>query len=221
MAKKEKELKGAILDLDGVIVDTVPLHFQAWKKMFSEYQREFTFQDYKDKVDGILRIDGARAMLRDISEEELKIAAAKKQAYFLEFLEKQGVRVFEDALNLIKELKDNHIKVAVISSSKNCLYILKKAGIDNLFDVIITGNDVKRGKPQPDIFLLASRKLNLEPSQCIVFEDSLLGVEAAKRGNFKCVGVDRYQNPEALLIKADLVVNTLKEVNLEKLKALL
>lgn len=214
-------LKGVIFDLDGVIVDTVPLHFQAWKKMFSEYQREFTFQDYRDKVDGIPRIDGTRAILKDISEEELKIAAAKKQAYFLEFLEKQGAKVFEDALNLIKELKDNHIKIAVISSSKSCLYILKKAGIDNLFDVIITGNDVKRGKPQPDIFLLASRKLNLEPSQCIVFEDSFLGIEAAKRGNFKCIGVDHYQNPEALLTKADLVVNTLKEVNLEKLKAFL
>jgi beta-phosphoglucomutase len=214
-------LKGVILDLDGIIVDTVPLHFQAWKKMFSEYQREFTFHDYKDKVDGILRIDGARAILKDIPEEELKIAAAKKETYFLEFLRQQGVKVFEDTLNLIKELKDNHIKVAVISSSKNCFYILRKAGIDNLFDVIITGNDIKRGKPQPDIFLLASKKLSLEPSQCIVFEDSFLGIEAAKRGNFKCVGVDRYQNPEALLIKADLVVNTLKEVNLEKLKALL
>ena len=212
-------LKGVIFDLDGVIVNTVPLHFKAWKKMFGEYQKKFNFDDYKDKVDGIPRLDGARAILNDASLDQLQKAAAKKQEYFLEFLDQEGVKVFEDALNLIKELKANHIKVAVISSSKNCLHILKKAKIDNLFDVIITGNDITKGKPEPDIFLSASKKLNLDPLECIVLEDAVLGVEAAKRGNFKCIGIDRYRHPQRLT-KADLVVNTLKELKLEKLKAL-
>lgn len=212
-------LKGVIFDLDGVIVNTVPLHFKAWKKMFSEYKKIFNLEDYKKKVDGIPRLDGAKAILSDLSEEELKKAATKKQEYFLEFLEKEGVKIFEGTLNLIKELKDNYIKVAVISSSKNCLHILKKAKIDNLFDVIITGNDIERGKPSPDIFLLACERLNLEPSECMVLEDSVLGVEAAKRGNLKCIGVDHYRRPQRL-IKADWVVNTLKDVNLKKLKTL-
>lgn len=212
-------LKGVIFDLDGVIVNTVPLHFKAWEKMFGGYQRKFSFDDYKNKVDGIPRLDGARAILSDLSEGELKKAAAKKQEYFLEFLDREGTKVFGDALNLIKELKVNHIKVAVISSSKNCLHILKKAKIDNLFDVIITGNDIERGKPEPDIFLLACKRLNLEPSECVVLEDSVLGVEAAKQGNFKCIGVDRYKRPQRLT-KADLVVDTLKELKLEKLRAL-
>ncbi len=220
MVKKEKKLKGAIFDLDGVLVNTVPLHFKAWKKMFGEYQREFSFKDYKDKVNGIPRVDGAKAILRDLPEERLRVAADKKQGYFLEFLEKEGVRVFEDTLNLIEELKNNHIKVAVISSSKNCPYILRKAGINKLFDVIISGNDIERGKPEPDIFFAAAKKLNLTPSECIVFEDSFLGIEAAKRGRFKCIGVDRYRKFQHL-IKADFVVATLKEINLEKLEALL
>lgn len=220
MAKKEKKLKGAIFDLDGVIVDTVPLHFKAWKKMFGEYKREFTFHDYKDKVDGIPRIEGARAILKDLPEEELEKAATKKQKYFLEFLETEGISVFDDALELIKELKTNNIKIAVISSSKNCHYILRKAKIDNLFDAIVSGNDIEKGKPAPDIFLLASKMLSLETEECIVFEDAMLGVEAAKKGGFVCVGVDRYKRPERLA-KADLVINDLSKTKLEMLRQLL
>jgi len=80
------QFKGAIFDLDGVIVNTVPLHFKAWKKMFGEYGKELTFEDYKKKVDGILRISGARAILTELSDEELEQAGAKKQGYFLELL---------------------------------------------------------------------------------------------------------------------------------------
>jgi len=214
------EFKGAIFDLDGVIVDTVPLHFKAWKKMFSEYGKEFTFEDYKEKVDGIPRISGARAILAELSDEELEKAGAKKQGYFLELLETEGIEVYESTLDLIKELKQNNIKVAAISSSKNCLSILKKVGIDSLFEVIITGHDIKKGKPDPQVFLSACRKLGLTAQQCIVFEDAVLGVEAAKRGNFSCVGVDRYSNP-ARLMKADLIVNDLSQTDLEKLRSMI
>ncbi len=211
------QFKGAIFDLDGVIVNTVPLHFKAWKKMFGEYGKELTFEDYKKKVDGILRISGARAILTELSDEELEKAGAKKQGYFLELLETEGIEVYESTLDLIKELKQNNIKVAVISSSKNCLPILKKTGIDGLFEVIITGHDIKKGKPDPQVFLSACRKLDLTPQECIVFEDAVLGVEAAKRGNFSCVGIDRYGNP-ARLAKADLVINDLSEAGLERLR---
>ncbi len=214
------QLKAAIFDLDGVIVDTVPLHFQSWKKMFSEYGKEFSFDDYKNKVDGIPRIAGAKAILTDLSEEELEQATQKKQNYFLEFLEQKGVLAYQSTLDLINQLKHNGIKVAVISSSKNCLAILKKLKIDTLFEVIITGHDVKQGKPHPQVFLLACQRLGLSPPECIVFEDAVLGVEAAKRGNFKCVGIDRYHNP-ARLAQADLVVNDLSELDLEKLRRIL
>ncbi|MCD6133389.1 MAG: beta-phosphoglucomutase family hydrolase [Deltaproteobacteria bacterium] len=212
-------LEAVIFDLDGVVVDTVPLHFKAWKKMFSEYGKDFSFQDYKEKVDGIPRIDGARAILSHLSQEELKKAASKKQDYFLEFLEKEGVKVYESTLNLIKNLRKEGIKVAVISSSKNCLYILKKANIDNLFDVIITGNDIKRGKPHPDAFLLAIDRLNSTPERCVVFEDAVLGVEAAKTAGTKCIGIDRYNNPERLK-EADLVISDVSQISIEQLKQL-
>lgn len=213
-------LKGAIFDLDGVIVSTVSLHFNAWKKMFGEYGKEFTFQDYKDKVDGIPRIDGARAILTDLTPEELDKAATKKQGYFLEHLASETIKVYESTFNLVHKFKDEGIKVSVISSSKNCLDILKKVKADHLFDVIITGHDIKRGKPEPDVFLTAAEKLGLTPDTCVVFEDAVLGVEAAKRANMKCVGIDRYEKPERLQA-ADIVVSDLAEVTFEQIKGLI
>jgi len=210
-------LKGVIFDSDGVIVETVDLHFKAWKKMFSEYGKEFTFDDYKEKVDGIPRMDGARAILPDLPEDELRQATERKQRYFLELLEKEGVKKYEDTLTLINDLRQNSIKVAAISASKNCHKVLNKAGVSGLFEVIITGDDITKGKPDPQIFLLAKDRLKLNTYECVVFEDAVLGVEAAKRGNFKCIGVDRYNNPSRL-DKADLVIDDLSKLNTERLK---
>ncbi|MFA5150409.1 MAG: beta-phosphoglucomutase family hydrolase [Candidatus Omnitrophota bacterium] len=213
-------LKGVIFDMDGVVVNTVPLHFKAWKKMFSGYGKKFTFKDYELKVDGIPRISGARAVLPELSEERLEKAAAKKQRYLLEFLRKDGIKTYPDAVYLIKNLKKDKIKTAIITSSKNCLYILRKAKINKFFDVIITGNDIKRGKPYPDIFLLAAKRLGLKARECVVIEDAVLGIVAAKRAKIKSIGIDRYSKP-ARLKQANLIVNNLKKLSLSKLKRLL
>ena len=212
-------MKAAIFDLDGVIVNTVPFHFKAWQGMFNEYGKEFTFEDYKEKVDGIPRTDGARAVLTDLSDDELKKAADKKQDYFLEYLNKEEIPVYNTTVDLVKALKREYLKRGVISSSKNCLSILKKVKLVDLFDVIITGNDVTKGKPDPQVFFMAAEKMAVEPKNCVVFEDAVLGVEAAKRAGMKCVGIDRYGKPERLK-KADLVVSDLGEVNIEKIKEL-
>lgn len=212
-------LKGVIFDLDGVIVNTVPMHFRAWKKMFSQYGRKFTFRDYKLKVDGIPRIEGARAILPELSAAELDKAASRKQAYFLEFLKKGRIKVYGDTVGLIKRLKENDIRTAVISSSKNCRYILETAGISGLFEIIITGSDVRIGKPHPDVFLLAAKRLELKTKECVVVEDAVLGIIAAKRAKMKTVGVDRYRSPERLK-QADLTVSSLRKVSLSKLRGL-
>jgi beta-phosphoglucomutase len=212
-------LEGIIFDLDGVIVNTVPLHFKAWKQMFNGYGKKFSFKDYKQKVDGIPRMSGARAILTESSQEQLNEAAAKKQEYFLKLLKSEGIKVYPSTINFIEILRKNNLKVAVISSSKNCLFILEKAKLVDLFDVIITGNDIKKGKPDPDVFLLAAEKLNLNPQNCLVFEDAVLGVEAAKNAKMKVVGIDRYFKPERLK-DADLIINDLKEISLSKIKEL-
>ncbi len=213
------DFKAAIFDLDGVIVNTVPLHFKAWQKMFKEYGRDFTFEDYKEKVDGIPRLDGARAILNEASEDELKKASEKKQGYFLEYLERAKIPVYNSTVDLIKNFKEKGLKVAIISSSKNCLSVLKKIALVDLFDVIITGNDITKGKPDPQVFLMAAKKVSVDPVECVVFEDAVLGVEAAKRAGMRCIGIDRYGKPDRLN-KADLVVSDLAEVDMEKIKVL-
>ena len=101
----KKEFKGAIFDLDGVVVDTVPIHFKAWKKMFGEYGIEFSFDEYKKKVDGIPRMDGARAILTNLDQKELDEAASRKQNYFLEFLQKEKIQTHDSTIKLVNELK--------------------------------------------------------------------------------------------------------------------
>ncbi|NQT23641.1 MAG: HAD hydrolase-like protein, partial [Candidatus Omnitrophica bacterium] len=159
-------MKAAIFDLDGVIVNTVPFHFKAWQRMFNEYGKEFTFEDYKEKVDGIPRTDGARAILTDISDDELKKAGDKKQGYFLEYLNKEEIPVYNTTVDLVKALKREDLKRGAISSSKNCLSILKKVKLTDLFDVIITGNDITKGKPDPQVFFMAAEKMFVEPKDC-------------------------------------------------------
>ena len=211
--------KAAIFDLDGVIVDTVPLHFKAWKKMFNEYGKEFDFEDYKEKVDGIPRFDGCRAILTDLPEEEIIKAGDKKQGYYMQYLNEDGVKVYVTTVSLIKELRTANIHTAVVSSSKNLRLILDKAGLLDLFEVKLSGNDITKGKPDPQIFLMAAEQLGVLPAESVVFEDAVLGIEGARRADMRCVGIDRNKMPE-LFKKADIVVNDLGEINLKDLQSL-
>ncbi|MEE8359891.1 MAG: beta-phosphoglucomutase family hydrolase, partial [Candidatus Omnitrophota bacterium] len=216
------DFKGAIFDLDGVVVDTVPLHFKAWKKMFGEQGKDFTFEDYKAKVDGIPRVDGARAVLTELDESGLEKAAARKQEYFLELLKTDGIKVYDTTIDLIKELRSRGIKIAVISSSRSCSFILKETGLLQILDAVISGGDIieGKGKPDPWIFLSAMAQLGLKPEECVVFEDAVFGVEAGKNAKMKTVGVDRHKDPIRLM-KADLVVTDLDELSYNKLKSLI
>jgi len=211
--------KGAIFDLDGVVVDTVPLHFRAWKRMFSEYGRDFTFEDYKKKVDGIPRLDGARAILTDLDREELDKAAARKQGYYLELVDKGKIDIYQSTVDLIKDLKKRSVKTAAASSSRNCKYILEKTSLISLFDAVIQGGDFKKGKPDPGIFLMAAGRIGVAPGEAVVFEDAFLGVQAAKSGNMHCVGIAR-KGDKGLLKAADIVVADLREIDYAKLEGL-
>jgi beta-phosphoglucomutase len=211
--------KGAIFDLDGVIVNTVPFHFKAWKKMFSEYGIDFNFNEYKHKIDGIPRFDGAKAILTDLSKSEIEKAGDIKQKYFLELVEKEKVPVYGSTVVLTKKLKEHNKKIAFASSSRNCKRILEKTGLMYLADTIVDGSDITRGKPDPQIFELAAQGLGCDYSECVVFEDAVLGVEAAINANMKCVGIDRYDNASRLA-KADLVVKDLKETDYEAIEGL-
>jgi len=209
----------AIFDMDGVVVETVQMHFQAWKRMFEERGKPFTFEDYKARVDGIPRRDGARAVLGDLPQAQLEQACAVKQGYFLEFLEKEKVPAYPGTVSLINAIRASGHKAALISSSKNLPRIIASAGVADIWDSIVNGSEITKGKPDPQIFLMAAERLGATPADCVVFEDAVQGVEAAKRGGMKCVGIDRYGSP-ARLSKADVVVSDLSEIGVAGLDAL-
>ena len=209
-------IKGAIFDIDGVIVNTVPLHFKAWKRMFEEFGHSFSMEDYIKKVDGRPRLEGAAAILTELGPEEIEKAGEIKQSYYLELLDKDPIEIFESTIKIIKDLKSRGIKIAAASSSKNATRILKKIDLYDIFDANVSGADFKKGKPDPEIFLTAASRLKLDPKDCIVFEDAKSGVEAALNGKFYCIAINRHDNLSALE-GANKIVNDLSEISTEEI----
>lgn len=203
--------KGVIFDLDGVLVDTVPLHFDAWKRMFNEYGYEFNQEIYQAKVDGRPRLDGVRGVMETIAEAELIEAGKRKQGYYLEMINNGQLQPFESSMILIRQLRKQGIRLATASSSVNASCILEKLGVLEDFETVVTADDVSLGKPHPEIFLTAAKRLDLEVSDCIVFEDAVSGVQAAKAGDFFCIAVDRHNQPENF-DEADIVIKDVEEI---------
>ncbi len=206
-----------IFDMDGVVTKTARVHFKAWKKLFDEYlknkcrenQSLFDEQDYRRYVDGKPRYRGIESFLesRGISiswgkkddgpdQDTIYGLGNRKNRYFNELIDKDGVDVYKPALNLLKELRSAGFKTAIVSSSKNCAAVLEAAGISSLFDEKIDGKDADelnlQGKPSPDIFLKTGEKLEVQPKRAVILEDAISGVQAGKNGGFGLViGVDR------------------------------
>ena len=234
------QFKAAIFDVDGVITNTAKLHFECWKITFDDYLLtlskmhkilyiSFSQDDYLKYVDGVSRSVGIKNFLASrgikISSEVIFKISNRKTKLFLQKIKQEGVTVFNDTIQLIKQLKSNHIKIAAVSASKNCRKILNIAGVKNLFDIIVDGNRAAKlglkSKPSPDIFLLAVQKLQAQPQESLVIEDALQGIEAAKKGNFGLViALDRWQNrsKQFKTLSADFVVNNLFNFNFVKLK---
>ncbi|GAG92989.1 unnamed protein product [marine sediment metagenome] len=136
-------------------------------------------------------------------------AGEMKQAYYLRLLHSKKIKTFTAAFNLINELLEHDILLAAASSSKNTKEVLKMVKLIDKFTTIVTGYDFEHGKPDPEIFLTAAKRLKLEPTECIVLEDSVAGIQAAKAGGFLCVGIDRHHKPQHYKL-ADLHVPNLK-----------
>lgn len=238
-----------LLDLDGVITDTAAVHAAAWKAMFDDYLRrraardDMPFRpfdlaaDYARYVDGRPRADGVRAFLasRGISlpdgdpddepgRETVCGLGNLKNRRFREALAETGVAAFPAALRLMAAARDAGFGIAVISSSKNCAAVLEAAGLTDRFDARVDGLDLERlalaGKPAPDLFLEAARRLRADPGRAVVIEDALAGVEAGRAGDFGLVvGVDRGGRAKDLRAHgADVVVHDLDELEVGEAK---
>ena len=186
-------IKAVIFDLDGVIVSTDDCHFKAWKKMADEEGIYFD-RTINERLRGVSRMESLEIILekseREYTEEEKTQLATRKNTYYVEFIKSLTPdNILPGVINTLKKLKDNGIKIAIGSSSKNTPIILKQIGLDDFFDAVSDGNNITKSKPDPEVFIKAAEKLLIECSDCIVVEDADAGIEAAKRASMKTIAV--------------------------------
>ncbi|MDD5509699.1 MAG: HAD family phosphatase [Dehalococcoidales bacterium] len=213
--------RAVIWDMDGVIADTAPYHFKAWQEVFRKRGVTITEDDFKrnfgQRNDRITRI----VLGTDISPDELESVATEKEESFRNRA-KNHLKPLPGAVELIKSLKEYGFLQALGSSAppENVRLITRELKIESLFQVIVSGREVKEGKPSPLGFLLAAEKLGVEPKDCIVIEDAIAGVAAARKAGMHCLAVTN-TNPRTSLKGADLIVDSLKEVTPGDLESLL
>jgi beta-phosphoglucomutase len=203
---------GVIFDLDGVIVDTAKYHFLAWKNLADDLGFEFT-EAHNELLKGVSRVRSLEILL-DIGNIELP--DSKKQHYlvskneeYLKYITKMGPEeILPGAEKLLDTLDNLNIKYVLGSASKNAPLILKQVNLFERFAGIVDGNSVSKAKPDPEVFLIGAKKLNLSPEKCIVFEDAIAGVEAANKANMTSIGIGNKET----LHEADYNFNDLTEL---------
>jgi len=238
-----ERIKAAIFDLDGVITDTASTHARAWKQMFDEFNdrrkrdglepyETFSIEvDYTNFVDGKPRYMGVKDFLSsrkivlpfgdpDDSSDAMTICGLgnRKNNIFLDLVETEGADVLSENVDKAREWKSMGIKLAIVSSSKNCQMILRSVQFEDLFESricgVISAERNYKGKPAPDIFLKAAEALGVDPADSLIVEDALSGVEAGRNGKFGLViGIADESKADAMLAHgADIVVHNLAEM---------
>jgi beta-phosphoglucomutase len=186
-------VKAVIFDLDGVLVHTDELHYQAWKKIADELSIPFD-HEVNNRLRGVSRMESLDIILsysnKTFSLTEREMLAEEKNEEYKRLLGSLGPKdLVEGALELLKYLKDKGIRVAIGSSSKNTKYILQRLGIIDEFDAISDGNNISKSKPDPEVFIKAASYLYLKVEDCMVVEDARSGIDAAYAGGFKSFGI--------------------------------
>ena len=210
---KEKIYKCGIFDLDGVLVDTAKYHYLAWKQLAAQLGFEFTLEQ-NEALKGVSRMRSLEILLADggltgkFTDAEMeKLAAEKNEIYVRYIRELKQEELFPGVVETFRAMKAADVKFALGSASKNASMILDRLQITPYFDAIIDGTKVTKAKPDPEVFLLAAQELGIAPCDCVVFEDSQAGIEAAKSADMLAVGV----GTQAQLPKADLLVSNVSE----------
>ncbi|MEK4143823.1 beta-phosphoglucomutase [Paenibacillus odorifer] len=207
-----ENMKGAIFDLDGVIVDTAKYHYLAWASLADELGFKFTEED-NERLKGVSRMRSLDILLEvgglEFEEAEKQAMAEKKNRLYVEYISRlEESELLPGVKEYLTGLRSRGIGIALGSASKNAEFILNKLNITDLFDAVVDGNKVSLAKPDPEVFLIAAQEIGLQPDGCVVFEDAEAGVQAGKAAGMKVVGIGK---PEVLK-EADLVVKGLYEL---------
>ena len=213
-------IEAVIFDLDGVIVDTAQYHYEAWKTLALEWNYSLKSSD-NEALKGVSRKDSVSKIAAwagvQPSAQELENIASRKNTLYLELCaELTPDDVLAGIENLINELKVNNIKVALGSASKNARFVIEKLKLNNTFDVVVDGNDVLHSKPNPEVFLKAAERMNVQPQSCCVIEDAPAGLQAALKAQMIAVGLGKTSE----LSQAHLILPNATNLTLSKMKQL-
>ena len=206
-----------IFDLDGVIVDTAKYHYLAWKRLANSLGFDFTEHD-NEQLKGVSRVESLKLILKlgslELSQSDFDAALVNKNGWYLEYINKIGPEeILPGVTEFLSDVRAKGIKTALGSASKNAVLILERIELLDQFDVIVDGNKVSNAKPDPEVFLNAAREIGVAPSDCIVFEDAVAGVQAALNANMKVVGI----GVDSVLHQADLVIADFQHTRIDLL----
>jgi len=216
--------KAAIWDVDGTLVDTAELHFKAWQDICREHGRDFTRDDFAATF-GQRNPEIIHILFGDrFDAEEIAALGDRKEVLYRQAAG-EGVVLLPGVRKLVEDLHTAGFSQAIGSSAPhaNLELILRLTGIERFFGAVVGSEDTQRGKPDPQVFLVAAQRLGVAPAHCVVFEDAVAGVQAARAGGMKCVAV-RFvgHHPEAALRQAgaDVVVETLERISVRTIQDL-
>ncbi|MDF2988419.1 MAG: pgmB [Eubacterium sp.] len=200
------DIEAYIFDLDGVVVNTAKYHYLAWKRLAAEFGYDFTEED-NEQFKGVSRMacmDILAVMTGRYFKDEEKIQLAdRKNNWYIEYIGKmQKDEVLPGFVDFITEIRIAGGRTALASASKNAALVLERLELGQYFDQVVDGNDVQKSKPDPQVFLLAAKRLEVEEQKCLVFEDAQAGIDAAKSANMLVVGIGK---PDIQLKGADIM----------------
>lgn len=210
-----------IFDLDGVIVDTAKYHYLAWRNLANSLGFDFT-EEQNELLKGVSRVQSLEILLEigkvELSEEKKQELLVEKNKEYLGYVYKMTADEILPGVNqLLDFLEANNVKFALGSASKNAPLILEKVGLIERFTAIVDGNDVSKAKPDPEVFLIAAKKLNINPENCVVVEDAIAGVQAANAAKMVSIGI----GDAKVLSEADYIFKDITQITSDFLKNLM
>jgi len=178
-------IEAMIFDFDGVIADTVQAEFEAYRQVFQKYGVSLTYNEFLESRGGTgLELIGNILKKKKVKLNALRIYEAKKEIYQQLIPE---IKPYTEIIGLIKRLKNYKLAIATSGLSKNVQMMLQNFGIKDRFDAVVGSEHIKKGKPDPEVFLLAAKRLKVRPENCLVVEDSLVGLKAARKAGMECI----------------------------------
>ncbi len=212
---------GLLFDWDGVIIDSSAHHEESWNRLAQE-------RGFKLPADHFLKGFGMKneIILSSIlnwsqNPEEILQLSLHKEVLYRQIIQEWGIAPMRGLKILLDRLQDEKIPCAIASSThrQNITTTLEILGLENYFQKIVSAEDVKQGKPDPEVFLLAAKSIGCEAKNCIVIEDAPMGIEAALAGGIKAIGITT-THPKTVLAKAHLVIRRLDELDIHRLEGL-